>query len=369
MIFQFKYTGEEITIGDKENQKVILEILNENFLGWIYLYNNGKNKMKRIFHVEKYVHEGDLHFKADHRGPKDVELLDLENIEIGIDNYKDDMGLYPDDVIYKLVELDESKEAKIRWWKDGKLESKIITNFELYEKIEYDDDLDFEDEEDEDAFITNQDFKKFLIDNGVYNKYVKYCNDNKYDVAAGRNMSQDFQKYKPEDYLFWAFTWEYTDEGHGYWQNLNNKWQVELLNLKEGVRWYKDGKLEAEEIEEDNFDFDDSSLIKEADRCIRRHDGFNIKVAKKEWGNFHRFLMKHNMTWGDIRREPEIEDKNLSISKKDCITVCIKKRRDDTYRLGHYGKSCDVDEEQCGGILYKFVIKDNTFTCKFLYQP
>lgn len=94
-----------------------------------------------------------------------------------------------------------------------------IKNYSTY--IKESDDYDYEEEPDDDDFITNDKFRKFLIDNGALDSYVKNCEGEKFD---GHYMPDEFDTKQPGYYIFDAFDWEQTPEKGRYWNDLYNKW-------------------------------------------------------------------------------------------------------------------------------------------------
>ena len=69
-------------------------------------------------------------------------------------------------------------------------------------------------------------FKKFLKDNGIYEKYC-------------RNFDKTYQNNKgkiknPLDFFDLAFNWRDSPEGSLYWAIMDDKWLIRLGLLKEG---------------------------------------------------------------------------------------------------------------------------------------
>lgn len=60
-------------------------------------------------------------------------------------------------------------------------------------------------------------FKQFLVENDVLDKYIKYA-----------YITRTESRYKVSKYISqiidWAFLWSDTDEGHRFWMELNIKW-------------------------------------------------------------------------------------------------------------------------------------------------
>lgn len=114
----------------------------------------------------------------------------------------------------------------IRWYEKGKL-----LQGEENENI-YDD------------FITNDNFRKFLIENEIYEKYIYNCENFYIDIEsrfpqifiARENVEKDFMKnfssIEPDGYIYWAFTWSNTVEGHSFWFNIDQKWKLILHTNK-----------------------------------------------------------------------------------------------------------------------------------------
>jgi len=129
------------------------------------------------------------------------------------DNHDDDDYNYDDDM--------ENNEA-VRWYKKGKLIRDDSVN---YTTPQYDD------------FITDDEFRQFLIDNDAYGIFLIYCKD---------RIKEDFETYFNDDIINVALSWSSTPQPEReQWSALHIKWK-KIYNKRinnEAVRWYKNGKL------------------------------------------------------------------------------------------------------------------------------
>lgn len=120
----------------------------------------------------------------------------------------------------------------VRWYYKGKLDGP-----EEFNAIEHDD------------FITDDEFRRFLIENGAYENYIKNCEN-----FSGSNFISNFHEYDKRDFIDLAFTWSRTPEGQRYWLNLESKWHEHIAAIGEAVKWYYKGKFE-NDSEEDYSDY------------------------------------------------------------------------------------------------------------------
>jgi len=187
---------------------------------------------------------------------------------------------------------------------------------ELYKKKNYikehwedDDDMDYEEEDDPDAFITDQEFKKFLIDNKCLTQYV----NNTMEAAESGNLSNyavqimdNFGKISNggsiwgRQYLDYSFPYQKTPEGNQFWQHLSAKW-MEIVNKD-----YYDSmkKLYREKIAEMPIPKEDKPTEKEL-------DDMTYNQMNQAYRNLQRAFAK------------EIK-KNLYKQKKDKVADVLK---------------------------------------------
>lgn len=100
--------------------------------------------------------------------------------------------------IYYDENIGKTNEA-IRWYKKGKL----INDPNITSPPEYDD------------FITNDEFRRFLIDNKAYEEYIKYCED---------SAKTNFDEYFGSLVIDRTLNWYNTDSGSQFWGELHYKW-------------------------------------------------------------------------------------------------------------------------------------------------
>lgn len=105
-------------------------------------------------------------------------------------------------------EEDWDENEGIKWYKKGKFEESDEGSSEDIEK--YDD------------FITNDEFRDFLIDNGFYDKYI--------EKASRGDFFMNFDKYEPEQYIIGAFGWWDQAFPHTRWDEIHDKWIKYLRN-------------------------------------------------------------------------------------------------------------------------------------------
>ena len=103
------------------------ETLNNEFIGWVYMYNKDDRSMCNIYYVENYNNDdGKLHFSISQLSDETVTMDDINNHnDIFISRHSSsDSEIFKEDTIYKLEEYkEEEKEPVIKWWKKGKFES------------------------------------------------------------------------------------------------------------------------------------------------------------------------------------------------------------------------------------------------------
>jgi len=81
-------------------------------------------------------------------------------------------------------------------------------------------------EEFEEDFITDDEFKKFLIDHKCLDKYIE--NALNVELKHGMNdkeFAENFKKYRKEDYMRSAFSWGRSPEEWHYWKLMNKLWE------------------------------------------------------------------------------------------------------------------------------------------------
>jgi len=95
----------------------------------------------------------------------------------------------------------------------------MIKRFENFDWSE--EDFDYEDESP--LNIPDDLFKKFLIDNNIYDEFI-YEFNNYY-----RNQNSDMKEFIESSnfisYISNAFSWGNTNKGFKYWDTLNKKWK------------------------------------------------------------------------------------------------------------------------------------------------
>jgi hypothetical protein len=119
-----------------------------------------------------------------------------------------------DEVLFRKPLLKEMNEG-VRWYKDGK----------LVKDPDYKDDGDFEKKQDD--FITDNEFRQFLIDNDAHKEYLSNC-------LLRRSYDKNLEKFQKEQrscYISTFFDWSYSKEGDIYWRNLSRKWREFIRHM------------------------------------------------------------------------------------------------------------------------------------------
>ena len=79
-------------------------------------------------------------------------------------------------------------------------------------------------------------FKKFLRENKCYKAYIDNVESmhNAFRVEYGvLSIKHIFSHYKPFDWIGYAFDWEKTKQGFGFWWKLSREWQENVDVLKD----------------------------------------------------------------------------------------------------------------------------------------
>lgn len=76
-----------------------------------------------------------------------------------------------------------------------------------------------------DDFITNDKFRKFLLDNNCYDDYIKNCHD---------KFKLDFNNINPIYYISSSFSWYEPINGYNFWSYINDKW-IKLNKMNESI--------------------------------------------------------------------------------------------------------------------------------------
>ena len=114
----------------------------------------------------------------------------------------------------------------------------MIKNYYQYLKENLEDngeDLDYEEEEDADEFITDPEFRKFLIDHKCLRSYAEQVigrDEKNISMNPGyRGWAKTTFDKCGRDYINQGLSWNQTEEGQNYWQNLSNEW-MKIVNKK-----------------------------------------------------------------------------------------------------------------------------------------
>jgi hypothetical protein len=182
------------------------------------------------------------------------------------------------------IEFDEGSALKIkediseaiRWYKNGKLEL----------------DTTHEEPTVRDEIINDDEFRKFLIQNDAYDKFL---NTIEKIGRKGFSLRYGDERYR---YISVAFTWSDSSDGDFYWRFLSDKWQKYLReHISEAIRWYKQGKLGPAEKEENDESTKGYNKIFDYINKDENHLKDTIEIKISEWPNFCKFLDEHNIVW------------------------------------------------------------------------
>lgn len=97
---------------------------------------------------------------------------------------------------FKIFKINE----KLKWWEDEDPFDQYLDN--ISNKVP-------------DDFITDENFRNFLIKNNCYDQYIK-------NVSLVSRLK--LKKLKKGDYIRCAFAWSKTPEKHKYWRQINERW-------------------------------------------------------------------------------------------------------------------------------------------------
>ncbi len=205
--------------------------LNLIYKGWVYVANSEDPRLNQIYFADNYHGDGDIKLHCSQFSTDDVTLRKIENLEeIKIQDYmSDDVELYAEDIVYKLRKIgdeiedepEDIPEVKTRWWNKGKFES--MKTFESFnEGIKWYSKGKFEPVEEietvvYDDFITDDEFRQFLIDNNCYDEYLENC---------GEDVKRDFDANGRGAYISNGFGWNGKGKklSGNFWADLDEKW-------------------------------------------------------------------------------------------------------------------------------------------------
>ena len=92
----------------------------------------------------------------------------------------------------------------VKWYSKGKLVPDDTINIYINK---YDD------------FITDDEFRDFLIKNDAYGRFIKNVENLK------PKFKNKFSSCDRKDYINYAFNWEDTDENYDFWSDLDYDWK------------------------------------------------------------------------------------------------------------------------------------------------
>ena len=141
MKFKFEHTSlilKDYFI-DGEPEKNLLLLLNEHFKGWVFVGNETRGDQNCVAHVDRYIQDYRLMMEFNMFSADEINKEVVENEDIKVNNSVSKCTLFETDTIYKLEEIEEPQKGRIRWYKKGKLEEKLITKFKMFENDNHED--------------------------------------------------------------------------------------------------------------------------------------------------------------------------------------------------------------------------------------
>lgn len=107
----------------------------------------------------------------------------------------------------------------------------------LYEDFEWD--FDFDEEDENDVFIGNEDFRVFLEDEGVLDDFIKHMNSEYNGFHLGWHSMETIKEYLKlqlkDDFIQSSFDWADANRKSTktvFWGNLGEKWRKLIKKRK-----------------------------------------------------------------------------------------------------------------------------------------
>lgn len=84
-------------------------------------------------------------------------------------------------------------------------------------------------------------FKTFLKERNAYKSFCE--NTTRWHLTGGVEVF--LKSYAPEEFFCCAFDWDESEQGHSYWEELNDDW-LEIIGIKTGTHkiWLNGKEIE-----------------------------------------------------------------------------------------------------------------------------
>lgn len=136
MEHRFNNIKNPLILSSFDNVEDLLMEMNENYLGWIFVTDN--KGFNGIFNAKEYINGGkDIMVKYEY-GKLNINKSDIESENFINIEERNNMTILiiKSDVVCNLEIVGESP-GRIRWYKNGKLEESLITNFKKFEAVKW----------------------------------------------------------------------------------------------------------------------------------------------------------------------------------------------------------------------------------------
>lgn len=80
---------------------------------------------------------------------------------------------------------------------------------------------------------TQKIFAQFLIKNSVFDSYMYNVRQQYGNSSLIKSINPMFNMSYTFEYIFSAFTWGDTREGHLFWRDMSHKWNIYITKLNE----------------------------------------------------------------------------------------------------------------------------------------
>jgi hypothetical protein len=210
-----------------------------DYSGWKSVRNNANSILEMLGHIkniykleievdpEKFdnplvFYKENGYFYIVHKSWLKIKEKEDREIHKGVDPYGEEDW------------SDEKKNEGVKWYKKG----------EFSQEESIDDVVEYND------FIKNDKFRDFLIENDVYDIYIRHTH------GRVKNNWNEYWKERPDDALNWSLSWSNTPTPRGetnneFWGRLNKKWSM-VYRENESIKWYNKGKFEEDKEECDH---------------------------------------------------------------------------------------------------------------------
>lgn len=137
-------------------------------------------------------------------------LADPEIIKKREEERKKEMLMHVD--VDPYGEEDWRQNEGIKWYKKGEFEEDPNPHEEI---------------KDYDDFITDDEFREFLINNNCYEEYIEFCH-----VRDSGRFERLLYNSERRSIIDNTLSWSSTKSGHNFWSNMNDKWNIIIQKSK-----------------------------------------------------------------------------------------------------------------------------------------